>query len=112
MSVAFGPTDRKERDATHFGWSRHAAANSRSSSLHGIVDIPIAHDLVQAAAIDAADLLAHLLDEVTEERGAAEGLVVDVAIQGLVHSEDERRQAATPPARWFLTKRATCGAPT
>src|SRR5436190_240986 len=33
-SVALGPTDFNERDTTHFGWPRHAAANLRSSALH------------------------------------------------------------------------------
>jgi len=33
-SVAFGPTVLSERDTTHFGWLRHAAAKSRSSAFH------------------------------------------------------------------------------
>ena len=32
--VALGPTDFNERDTTHFGWLRHAAAKSRSSTPH------------------------------------------------------------------------------
>ena len=33
-SVALRPTDFNERDMTHFGWLRHAAAKSRSSVSH------------------------------------------------------------------------------
>jgi hypothetical protein len=43
-----------------------------------------------------------LLDEVAKERGARHKfLVVDIAIQGLVHSKDELRHAAKPPAQVF-----------
>src|SRR5205809_8147104 len=30
-SLALGPTDFNERETTHFGWFRHAAAKARSS---------------------------------------------------------------------------------
>ena len=33
-SVALGPTDFNERETTHFGWLRHAAAKARSSASH------------------------------------------------------------------------------
>ena len=32
MRVALGPKDLRERETTHFGWLRHAAAKSRSFS--------------------------------------------------------------------------------
>ena len=57
--------------------------------------VPIAHDLVQAASVNAARLVARLLDEVTEKHGAwRKRHVVDVAVQGLVHSKDELGHAA------------------
>ena len=33
-SLALGPTDFNERETTHFGWFRHAAAKARSSASH------------------------------------------------------------------------------
>src|SRR4029453_12450878 len=56
----------------------------------GMILVPITHDLIEAATVHAARLVARLLDEVTEERGAwRKRHVVDIAVQGLVHSEDE-----------------------
>ena len=95
-SVALGPTDFNERDTTHFGWLRHTAAKSRSSALPlGMVFVPITHDLVRAATIHTAGQVAHVLYEVTKERGAwrPKFQVVDVAVQGLLQSEDEFRHA-------------------
>src|ERR1700758_3191553 len=52
--------------------------------------IPNPHDLVHAATVNTAGQAAHLLDEVTEKRGAGhEFLVVDITIQGLVQSEHQ-----------------------
>ena len=63
-----------------------------------LVIVPIPHDLVEAATVHAAGRVTHLLDEVTEEHGVwPHFLVVDVAVQGLVHSEDELRHAAKSP---------------
>jgi len=51
--------------------------------------LPARCDLVHAATVYAARQIAHLLFEVTKERGAwAECQVVDVAVQGLVHSKE------------------------
>src|SRR6187397_1804313 len=51
--------------------------------------VPVAHDLIHAAAVDTAGLPLSLLDEVAEQRGAwRKRRVVDVAVQGLVHSEN------------------------
>jgi hypothetical protein len=47
----------EERDATHFGWLRHATAKSRSSASQS-----------RAATVDEARQAAHLLDEVAEDR--------------------------------------------
>src|SRR4029450_13647452 len=33
-SLALGPTDFNERETTHFGWFRHAAAKACSSATH------------------------------------------------------------------------------
>jgi len=90
-SVALGPTDFNVRDTTHFGWRRQAAAKSR------MILVPIPHDLVQAATVHAPHLVARLLDEMTEKRWAwCKRRVVDVAVQGLVHSKDELRHDARP----------------
>jgi len=63
-----------------------------------MVFVPIAHDLVQAATVHAAGQAAHVLYPVTKERGTwRKFLVVDMAVEGLVHSEDELRHAAKSP---------------
>src|SRR6476659_8950777 len=60
-----------------------------------MVLVPIAHDLVQA---NAARQAAHLLDEVTKERETwRKFLVVDIAVEGQVHSEDELSHATKSP---------------
>jgi hypothetical protein len=65
-----------------------------------MVFVPIAHDLVQAAAVHTARQAAHLLDEVTKEHGAwLKFLMVDIAVQGHVHSEDDLRHAAKSPSQ-------------
>src|SRR5687767_5761553 len=55
-----------------------------------MIVVPVAHDLVHVATVDTARLALSLLDEVAEERGAwRKRHMVDVAVQGLVHSEHE-----------------------
>jgi hypothetical protein len=55
-----------------------------------MIVVPIAHDLVHLATVHTAGLALSLLDEVAEQRGAwRKRQVVDVAVQGLVHSEHE-----------------------
>jgi hypothetical protein len=57
-----------------------------------MVVVPIAHDLVQAAAVHTASQAAHLLYPVTKEHGIRRKcLMVDVAVQRLIHSEDDPR---------------------
>src|SRR5213082_1320430 len=98
-SVALGPTDFNERDTTHFGWFRHAAAKSCSSATTlRTVFVPVTHYLVHAATVHTARQVAHLLYEVTKERRAWPKFeMVDVAIQGLVHSKDKLRHATKSP---------------
>src|ERR1700752_673234 len=61
-----------------------------------MIVVPVAHDLVHLAAVDTARLALSLLDEVAEERGAwRKRHVVDVAVQGLVHSEHELGHATS-----------------
>ena len=98
-SVALGPTDFSERDTTHFGWLRHAATKSRSStSPLRTIFVPIAHGLIQAATVDTAGQAAHVLYEMTKERRAWPHFkMVDVAVQGLVHSKDDLRHATKSP---------------
>jgi hypothetical protein len=69
-----GPTAVNERETTHFGWLRHAAAKAWS----------------RVAPVHTARL--RLRDEVAEERGAGrKRQMIDVAVQGLVHAEHELR---------------------
>jgi len=56
-------------------------------------------DLVHAATVHTAGQAAHLLNEVTKERGAwRKRHVVDVAVQRLVHSKDELRHPTKSPS--------------
>ena len=55
-----------------------------------VVVVPVPHDLIHAAAIDAARLPLRLFDEVAKERGTGrERHVVDVPVERLVHAEHE-----------------------
>jgi hypothetical protein len=55
-----------------------------------MIVVPVTHDLIHSATVDTAHLPLSLLDEVAEERGAGRKRhMVDVAVQGLVHSEHE-----------------------
>src|SRR5207244_12077731 len=55
-----------------------------------VIVLPVTHDLIHLATVDTARLPLSLLDEVAEERGAwRKRHMVDVAVQGLVHSEHE-----------------------
>ena len=65
-----------------------------------MVFVPITHHLVHAATVHAARQAAHLLDEVLKERGAWPEfvvVVVDVAVQRLVHSKYDLRHRDFPP---------------
>src|SRR5882724_7779920 len=95
-SVALGPTDFNERDTTHFGWRRRELVLLRTPLR--TVFVPITHGLVHAATVHTAGQVAHVLYPVTEERGACPHFqVVDVAVQGLVHSKDELSHATKSP---------------
>src|SRR5688572_14514332 len=60
--------------------------------------VPVTHDLVHLATVDTARLPLSLLDEVAEERGAwRKRHMVDVAVQGLVHSEHEPSHTTSFP---------------
>src|SRR5687767_13894715 len=64
-----------------------------------VIVVPVTHDLVHPATVHTARLSLSLLDEVAEERGAwRKRVMVDVAVQGLVHSEHE-------PGHHFLSRR-------
>src|SRR3990170_4654788 len=55
-----------------------------------MIVVPVTHDFIHLATGDAARLPLSLLDETAEERGAwRKRHMVDVAVQGLVHSEHE-----------------------
>ena len=55
-----------------------------------MIVVPVTHDLVHSATVHTACLLLSLLDEVAEERRAwRKRHMVDVTVQGLVHSEYE-----------------------
>src|SRR6516164_1094193 len=56
----------------------------------GMIVVPVTHDLIHFATVHTARLPLSLLDEVAEEGGAwRKSPKVDVAVQGLVHSEHE-----------------------
>src|SRR5512144_882480 len=55
-----------------------------------MIVVPVTHDLIHLATVDTSRLPLSLLDEVAEERGAwRKRHMVDVTVQGLVHSEHE-----------------------
>jgi hypothetical protein len=61
-----------------------------------MIVVPVTHDLVHVATVDTARLPLSLLDEVAEERGAwRKRHMIDVAVQGLVHSEHELSHATS-----------------
>src|SRR5262245_39602782 len=63
-----------------------------------MIVVPITHDLIHLATVHTACLLPSLFDEVAEERGAwRKRHVVDVAVQGLVHSEHELSHTTSFP---------------
>src|SRR5262249_12299028 len=72
-----------------------------------MVFVPIAHDLVHATAVHTSGLVPCLLDEVPKELGFRRKrirrkiLVVDVAVQGLVHCKDELSHPASPHPKSF-----------
>ena len=62
--------------------------------------IPVTHDLVHLATVDTAGLPLSFLDEVAEERGAwRKRRMVDVPVQGLVHSEHDPGHYVSPTSR-------------
>ena len=63
-----------------------------------MIVVPVTHDLIHLATVDTARLPLSLLDEVAKERGAwRERHMVDVAVQGLVHSEHELSHTTSFP---------------
>src|SRR5262245_51279010 len=63
-----------------------------------MIVVPVTHDLIHVATVDTARLPPSLLDEVAEERGAwRKRHMVDVAVQGLVHSEHELSHTTSFP---------------
>src|ERR1700733_8085574 len=74
-----------------------------------MVLVPNPHYLVHAATVYAAGQAAHLLDEVTEKRGSRRKfLVIYIAIQGLVQSEDEFRHVIASYLRKSKDQRCPC----
>src|SRR5688572_12423039 len=67
-----------------------------------MIVVPVTHDLIHSATVHTARLPLSLLDEVAEERRAwRKRHMVDVAVQGLVHSEHELSHTSFA----FLTRR-------
>src|SRR5438046_5719183 len=55
-----------------------------------MVVVPVTHGLIHCAAVHTARLPLSLLDEVAKERGArSKRRMIDVSVEGLVHSEYE-----------------------
>jgi hypothetical protein len=72
-----------------------------------MVVVPVAHDLIHSAAVHTARLPLSFLDEVAKERGAGrERHMVDVPVQGLIHSEHELGHALF---LFLRAGRASCG---
>src|SRR5690606_37899875 len=68
----------------------------------GMIIIPVTHDLVHHTAIHTPRLPLRLLDEVAEECGGwRKRHVVDVAVEGLVHSEYESGHTVLPVLSLF-----------
>ena len=82
-----------ERDTTHFGWLRHAAANSCRSALQSGLSSRITHHLVHAATVHTAGQVAHLLYPVTKDLGPDGISRWSTTVEALVHSENELRHA-------------------
>jgi hypothetical protein len=84
--------DRRQR-ARHDPFALFAPRRREGAFLgipFGVLVVPVTHDLVHSAAIHTAHLKLGLLDEVAEERGAwPKRHMVDITVQGLVHSEHE-----------------------
>ena len=51
--MALGPTDFNERETTHFGWLRHAAALFSLSSEHFMAIYLLAHGLIKIVMVAA-----------------------------------------------------------
>ena len=110
-SVALAPTDFSERDATHFGCVRHAAANhARSRPLRSIL-VPVAHHLVHATTVQTARAVADVVDPITEERNALRRMkrrlqlafnAGNIAIERLHHSKDNFSHVPAPRTRLAL----------
>src|SRR4249920_2622635 len=63
-----------------------------------MIVVPVTHDLIHLATVDTARQPLSLLDEVAEERGAwRKRHMVDLAVEGLVHSEHEPSHTASFP---------------
>jgi hypothetical protein len=93
-SLALRPTDFNERETTHFGWFRHAAAKAFLCIPFRMFVVPVTHDVIHLATVHTARLPLGLLDDVVEERETwCKRHMIDVAVQGLVHSEHERSHA-------------------
>src|ERR1700686_3905678 len=66
-----------------------------TASMSSSLSVALGPTVFNERAVHTARQVAHLLYPVTKERGACRHFqVVDVAVQGLVHSKDELRHAA------------------
>src|ERR687889_450095 len=74
-----------------------------------MIVVPVTHDLIHLTTVDTARLPLSLLDEVAEERGAwRKRHMVDVTVQGLVHSKDELRHATKSPPKALQNSLSQC----
>ena len=65
-----------------------------------MIFVPVTHDLIHLATVHTACLPLSLRDKVAKERGTRrKRRMVDVAVQGLVHSKNEYRHASNPHSR-------------
>src|SRR5262249_62427752 len=87
--VGADPLQRARDDPFRLATPRRREGVFRSIPFRMIV-VPVTHDLIHLATVHTARLPLSLLDEVAEKRGAwRKRRMIDVAVQGLVHSEHE-----------------------
>src|SRR5881398_2119068 len=74
-----------------------------------MIVVPVTHDLIHLATVHTARLPLSLLDKVAEERGAwRKRHMIDVAVQRLVHSKDEFRQATKSLSKALQNSLSQC----
>ena len=98
-SVAFGPTDVNDRETTHSGWLRHAAAKARSSAVHSGWSSSQYRMTSYTRRPYTLPVRPRTWSIQWRKRGPARCLMVDVPVQRKVHPEHELRHVTQSPLR-------------